>query len=143
MGGNQRSFTLMEIMMVVILVGIIAAFGVPRYTQSQARVNEREAVHSLRLIGEALERYQFRHGAYPAFNMPQVSDINTALELGIVEQNMDYDCAAAAGDVVCSAVSAGGWEINYDTSRTPTANPQCAVANCPSIDVGVTYYGMF
>jgi len=141
----MKGFTLMEIIVVVILLSIVAAFGIPSYNNAFEQSDEREAVYNLRFIGEALEVYRVRNDDYPNFDLLEVSDINTTLNLGILEQNMDYDCAGGASRHVCMAISNYGWEIAYDTALAAAFNPYCVVTgtDCPSVTEGNSYNNMF
>jgi len=138
-----KGFTLTELMVAVMLLGVIAAFGIPNYNRGLQKANEKEAVGNLRVIAEALELYKFHNTIYPDFDLLQVADINTTLNLGIVEENMDYECLEAAPDMACTAASSGAWDIIHDTARAANTNPYCANANCPTIAQNADYFGMF
>jgi len=129
--------------MVVVLLGVIAAFGMPNYTRAREKADEREAVANLRMVVHALELYKNRNGGYPGFDMPQAGDINTTLNLGIIEQNMDYNCVVAGADNTCTAVSPYGWQVQYSTA-TKANGVYCSVAGCPSCPaLNCSYAGLY
>ncbi len=64
---NKRSgFTLVELAVVVVIIGVLAAFAVPRFLASVERSKAAEAFNYLSSIQAAQERYHARQGTYAA-----------------------------------------------------------------------------
>lgn len=61
---TERGFTLVELAVVVVILGVLAAFGVPRFMASVERSKASEAFTYLSTIQTAQERYQARQGIY-------------------------------------------------------------------------------
>ena len=61
---NQRGFTLVELMIVVIIVGILAAVAIPMYQGATERAKASEAVAALGTIRGAMRVYFAEHGTY-------------------------------------------------------------------------------
>lgn len=59
-----RGVTLLEILVVLLVVGVIAALALPSYRQYLVRVNRSEATTTLYAIAAAEERHFIRHGRY-------------------------------------------------------------------------------
>ena len=59
-----RGVTLLEILVVLLLAGLIAALALPAYRQHLVRVNRTEATTTLYQIAAAEERHYLRHGIY-------------------------------------------------------------------------------
>jgi len=61
-----RGITLFELLVVVVVVGIVAAFAIPAYRHHTLRVNRTEAMTALLQLQSAEESWFLRHGAYTA-----------------------------------------------------------------------------
>jgi type IV pilus assembly protein PilE len=59
-----RGVTLLEMMVVLLIAGILAALALPAYRQHLVRVNRSQATTLLYEIASAQERYFLRHGNY-------------------------------------------------------------------------------
>ena len=62
--GNERGFTLMELLISVAIVVILAGVGIPIYIQFQARAKASEANTNLNGIKLSQEGYKLSNGAY-------------------------------------------------------------------------------
>ncbi|MBI5778579.1 MAG: type II secretion system major pseudopilin GspG [Planctomycetes bacterium] len=62
---NNRGFTLIELMMVVIIIGILAAIVVPKFTGQTEKARRAAAKMEIRNISMALDRYEMENGAFP------------------------------------------------------------------------------
>lgn len=60
----QKGFTLVELMVVVIVVGVLAAVAIPMYTLASDRAKASEAVAALGSIRTAMRSYYAEHGTY-------------------------------------------------------------------------------
>lgn len=61
---NQRGFTLIELMIVVVVVGILAAIAYPSYRQYGVRTNRAAATADLAMLSQWMEREYTATGAY-------------------------------------------------------------------------------
>jgi prepilin-type N-terminal cleavage/methylation domain-containing protein len=59
-----KGFTLVELAVVIVIVGVLATFGVPRFLKSVERSKATEAFAYLSAVREAQERYHAREGTY-------------------------------------------------------------------------------
>ena len=63
---QRKGFSLVELSVVVIIIGVLAAFGVPRMLKSVERSKASEAFKYCASFRAAQERYQAREGTYTA-----------------------------------------------------------------------------
>jgi prepilin-type N-terminal cleavage/methylation domain-containing protein len=61
---NRKGFTLVELAVVIVIIGVLAAFGVPRFIKSVERSKAAEAFSYLAAVRSAQERSHARNGTY-------------------------------------------------------------------------------
>ena len=146
---NRRSFTLIELITVVIIIGVIAAFAIPSYQTAVERAYERSAVANLRSIADAEKIYFNEYKTYWPNPLDStaywVADINTTLHLNIIEMSnyprMQFLCTTWGG-VNCIACypscyppwPADHWTLVVDAQHNDWA-PYCYTSGgppCPS-----------
>jgi len=63
---GKAGFTLIELAVVIVILGVLAAFGVPRFIRSVERTNAVAAFDYLASIRSAQDRYRARYDTYAA-----------------------------------------------------------------------------
>ncbi len=65
-GGRLAAFTLIELMVVIVILGILAAFVVPRITKRPEDARVTKAKIEISNLEQALELYYLDNGSYPS-----------------------------------------------------------------------------
>lgn len=63
--GNKRGFTLAEIMVVVVIIGLLAGLVLPKIFPKLAQGKQGAAKAQIELLGQALDSFRMDVGAYP------------------------------------------------------------------------------
>jgi len=139
-----KGFTLMEIMIAVIILGVIGSLALPRYN-NVVRQNEcRQAQQNMVLIYNAVQVFKIKNLPSSFPESPTLGDINTSLNLSILpDPNHTYYMPAGS--------ALGPWDISVDRndgsyqcymqfwemiSPLSSTNPACSagmILACPSI----------
>jgi len=73
---NRRGFTLIELMVVVVIIGILAAIAVPQITGQSDRAREKRAKSDLMTIGTAIEMYYTENNGTKPSSLDELVGVN-------------------------------------------------------------------
>jgi prepilin-type N-terminal cleavage/methylation domain-containing protein len=65
---TRKGFTLVELAVVIVIIGVLAAFGVPKFLQSVEKSKAAEAFNYWSAVQSAQERYIAQNGRYAAWD---------------------------------------------------------------------------
>ncbi|WP_309381691.1 type II secretion system protein [Cerasicoccus frondis] len=61
----SRGFTLLEVMIVVVIIGLLATIAMPAFQRARMRTQSTRFANDLRQFSGAFETYSLEHGAWP------------------------------------------------------------------------------
>ncbi len=136
---KNTSFTLTELMIVVVIIGIIAGFAIPNFTRAVERAHRRDAVVQLTNVHAANQIFRAENGSYwPSADNQNLAAINAALDLSILPNGMTYECDIGGGPVgttfTCTAVRdapAPSFTVTVTQAPVSGTNPSCTAGACP------------
>ena len=134
----QAGFTLIELMIVVAIIGILAAVALPAYQDYTARAQVSEAFVMTGGTKTALAEYAQTNGVYPsASTKPAVADLivagkyassAVAVDTGVITVTMAAAGVAAAGiagkTVILTPPALNTNPTSFDFACTSTTMPQ-------------------
>ena len=114
----KRGFTLIEILIVVIIIGILSAISIPLFEKTRDRVMDKEAISMLKVLRSAQKGYRMDSGSYYASNAH--ASINTNLRTTLpVEAGRNWNYSVYNGANGCSkAISCKGAARTFFTLTT-------------------------
>lgn len=105
---NQRGFTLVEILIVVVILGILAAIVVPQFAGATQDARVGAFVSSVKSYADACDYYNAREGRYP-------EDGSSGIAPAGMESNIDTEEFASGTPL------GGVWDIEYYDSGVSAA----------------------
>ena len=76
--GKQRGFTLIELMIVVAIIGVLAAIAYPSYQRYVIKTKRTDMMSELQNIAAQIERRKLAQGSYSAISASVQSDFASA-----------------------------------------------------------------
>lgn len=125
---RQQGFSLIELLIVVVIIGIIAAIAIPNLLASRRSANEASAISSIRTI----------HGAETAFLGVKGRFANDMWELG-AESYLDASLSTPAGDGIITKSGYKYW--NYGIAATSANPPGFDTWVYPAVTSGISATG--
>ena len=133
---NQKGFTLVEIMMVVIIIGILAVLAIPRYQKYTLESKLSEVHIAVGEIKTGMEKYYNSHGN----RYPEVLSTDGADPLGKMELRLRIDLGAQENWVFDITTLDSGGQFGYYVVAYLTATGVARDYNDQAVGTKMEYY---
>ncbi|MCX5695115.1 MAG: prepilin-type N-terminal cleavage/methylation domain-containing protein [Candidatus Omnitrophica bacterium] len=127
---NRKGFTLIELIIVVVIVGILALVAIPRYFANIEKARKAEALSSMRSIREAIMGYYAANNAYPTANSFPITVNIDGDDVMVVEQPSSTNFAYSYTSTVITAAHTGAGVCTY-TMNIASGSIGKSPASCP------------
>jgi len=124
---SNKGFTLVEILIVVVILGILAAIVIPQFTSASETAKASSLVSQLQTIRSQLELYQVQHnGDYPTLaqlwtNMTEATDVDGSTsgtdDYGPYLQQAPTNPFEDSNTVAAAAADGVGWVYTAATGQ--------------------------
>jgi len=148
---SRKGMTLMEIIVVLIIAGVAAAFFLPNYTKPTEQARAANAWNNLLAIYSAEQNYYNNYGSYyfSPSSANDVTGINSKLSLNIQDDGTyKYWCYSGALTNNCQAKRLNSTGFPYITlylgQAIPCTSPSCVYLNpqCCTLNNGCPTSGV-
>jgi prepilin-type N-terminal cleavage/methylation domain-containing protein len=96
---NNSGFTLIELMIVVVIIGILAAIAIPRFTAVGNQAKEKEADVMLKQIATLQGAFRAKCGSYTDVLVATPGDCNDLTDVGWEPSPLEYYQAPGVGSI--------------------------------------------
>lgn len=100
--GNQKGFTLIELVMIIVILGILAAVAIPKYQDLSGEAKEAAARGALGAVRSAITIYYANHAVQDSAHWPPIDSVRYAIMAQGIPDN-PYVADTTADSVIAGA----------------------------------------
>ena len=109
---SRGSFTLGEIMVVVVIIGLLAAMAIPAFEKVRSNSQDKSVLNNIRQLGAAADQYYLEKGVWAVQITSLVGSSNYVKALNTVA-NESYPTAFTQGIAITVTGIAGARTVTY------------------------------
>jgi type IV pilus assembly protein PilA len=108
----RAGFTLVEIMVVVVIIGLLAAMAIPAFVKVRATSQNKTVLNNVRQLGAAADQYYLEHGVWTVAITALVGSSNYVKTINTVA-NESYPAQFTQGTAITVTNIAGARTLTY------------------------------
>ena len=105
---QKRGFTLIELMIVIAIIGILAAIAVPNFTQARKKAKLKACVANMSTLDSALEMYMMENNVTQAPALSELAPYMQGKKVPECPSGGSYSIDTSQEDAWCSRCSKHG-----------------------------------
>jgi type IV pilus assembly protein PilA len=120
---SEKGFTLIEMLIVIIILGILLAIAVPAYLKFRDRANNSAAQANIRAMIPAVEAFNADNSGYADMHVGGATGLQTVYDAALKGPPAVTILSSAAGAYCIKSVSGG--KTYYKTETTDISTTAC------------------
>jgi len=130
---KKIGFTLLELVIVIIIIGILATLGITQYGVMKEKILAKEAITNLKLIAAAQKTYRLeKNSYYPSTgSQSNITAINSNLSLQLNEDNWVYNITGGANFTAYANRKSGAYSSCRYAINQSLDEPYVSSGTCP------------
>lgn len=135
---KQTGFTIVELLIVIVVIGILAAITVVGFRGIQNRANDTAVQSDLRSIGTQMAMYKTIHSTYPGTKTlleGMTLKLTRSAYAGVPNEamNMTYCISSGAAEYAVFAFSKSGTLYTVDHTNAVRSIPYANISSCGGV----------